>query len=250
MTEKKRILAIAAAAVLALSLLAATGCRRVPIEQVDGELTRETKAVPLGAAESASVHLEMAVGTFKLDTDAPAGTLMSGEFEYRPASWAPQIDYSVEATAGTLRVTQPRVDGFNLGRAQRNTWDVSLANDVPVDLSVTFGAGEASLDLGDSLVRTLRVAQGAGDTTIDLSGEWRDSMSADITAGVGALKIKVPEDVGVRVTGKREGVGDFRAEGLTADGDTYVNDAYDTSDVKLEINVVRGVGEVVIETVP
>lgn len=250
MTTYQRILAVVAVTLISASLLATAGCRRVPIEQVDGPSKTDTKSVPLGEAESASVHLEMGFGELTLDTDAPTGQLMSGSFDYRPASWAPEIDYSVEGTSGALRVTQPRMDELNLGTSQRNRWDVSLARDVPMDLSVTFGAGEASLDLGGSQVRRLQVSQGAGDTTIDLSGAWSDDLDASIVAGVGALTIKVPDNVGVRVIGKNEGVGDFTAEGLTAQGEAFVNDAYATSDVRLEISVMRGVGEVVIETVP
>jgi hypothetical protein len=58
----------------------------------------------------------------------------------------------------------------------------------------------------------------------------------------------LPSKVGVRVRAEG-GLGKFNAEGLQREGDSYVNDAYDDSDVTLEVDVQGGVGAINLEVV-
>jgi bacillopeptidase F (M6 metalloprotease family) len=89
-----------------------------------------------------------------------------------------------------------------------------------------------------------------GQTTVDLSGPRTSDVTARIEAGIGELTVRVPSGIGVRVTTISEGVGDFSFEGFTKDGDDYVNDAYASSDVKMEITLHQGIGEITFESVP
>jgi predicted membrane protein len=114
-------------------------------------------------------------------------------------------------------------------------------------LDVEFGAGDSTVDLSEVDVRDVHVLTGAGKTTIDLTGERTADVSAKVEAGVGELTIRVPSNVGVRITGAQDGIGDFNVDGFTADGDAFVNDAWDGATVKIELRVQRGVGEVTVE---
>ncbi len=253
----RRIVFAALAGVLALAALAGTGCRRVPLEELDGPTSHDTYEVEVGGATSADVRVTMGLGTLKIRSDAESGTLAAADFTYSRKQWEPEVEYELEDSdeIAKLEVKQPSVDSMSLGdkistdmAPMTNEWDLALAPSVPMDLSVEMGVGEAKLDLGNSMVRTLQVALGAGDATIDLSGDWAEDMDADIMAGVGELTLIVPEDVGVRVWGQNEGVGDYTVEGLERDGDYYVNDAYGDSDVTLDIRLQRGVGDVEVRT--
>ena len=119
---------------------------------------------------------------------------------------------------------------------------------VPTDLEVNLGVGESELVLGKLDLERLDVKMGVGDATIDLSGASK-SLNADINAGVGELVLRVPRSVGVRVTGRQDGLGDYEADGMRIEGDAYVNDAYGTSPVTLDIALRRGVGDVTVEMV-
>ena len=59
---------------------------------------------------------------------------------------------------------------------------------------------------------------------------------------------RAPQEVGVRVTAE-SGLGKIDAEGLTREGDSYVNDAYRDTDVALDVDVQGGVGEINLEVV-
>ncbi len=245
MTHRRAVLLLLAVALVAT--VGSTGCRRVRLEDVEGPagLERATKSVALDGAEKLDARMRMAAGEFKLAGGATGA--MDAEFEASPRTWLPEVQYSVEGTSGVLRVTQPNVEGFDFMGDMRNVWDVKLASGVPVDLDVEFGAGDSTVDLSEVDVRELHVLTGAGETRVDLTGERTADVSAEIEAGVGELTVKVPKDVGVRITGMQDGVGDFNVDGFSADGDGFVNDAWDTATVKIELRIQRGVGEVTVE---
>ena len=240
-----RIMRAVAAAILAGTMLVSAGCVRVKLPEP--EFSTSSESVQLQGAEEVRVAIEMGAG--KLTIDGGGTGLMDAKFGYNDATWEPIVKYEVEDGVGDLSVKTPTTMRVNLGEDMRFEWDIELGEGIPLDLSVLMGAGESTLDLSGLDVRRLQVDVGAGESTIDLSGDWANDLTASINAGVGALRIKVPENVGVRIVGLQDGLGDYEANGFAQDGTALVNDAYDTADVRLEITVQRGIGEVVVETV-
>lgn len=235
-------LALAAAAMLTL-----TACGPAFIK-VARPTFHETPSVELGSAKVVDAEIRMAVGS--LAVSGGAAKLMEGDFMYRPASWKPEISYSVEGTAGTLRVDQPDVKDVFPGSV-RNEWNIRLNRDVPMDLSVKLGVGENKLVLGDMSLRSLTVVGGVGRTVVDLTGKPRNDLRVDIESGVGDLTLRVPADAGVRVFGQEEGVGGLQVpSGFTKrpDGGMY-NGIWDTATVRIDVHVLRGVGSIVVEQV-
>lgn len=244
----RRGIAVAVAGLLVLGVLGATGCRRVPIERVDGKRTTTHEEFALGGDEAARIELMMGAGELRLGSDAATGTALVADFDFRPARWAPEVSQTTEGTTTVISIRQPDRGGIDLGPNMTNEWNLQLAKGLPTALSVRLGAGTGDLSLGGSGVRQLSVEMGAGDCTVDLSGEWLADMNAEIEAGVGELTLIVPEGVGVRVDASEEGIGETRIDGLRRSGGYYVNDAYGNSAVTLDIRVRKGVGEVDIRT--
>jgi hypothetical protein len=89
---------------------------------------------------------------------------------------------------------------------------------------------------------------GAGETTVDLTGDYEQDLAATIEGGVGEATVVLPGEVGVRVNAEG-GLGEINTEGLQRDGESYVNDAYGDSEVTLEVDVRSGVGEINLEVV-
>jgi hypothetical protein len=260
---KARIASVGALLVVAL---VAAGCVREPLPEgwrIDTHLGDGTTAssttsqsgsvgiagdvdVPLDGATQADVHLTMGAGELRL-AGGETSSVVSGSFDYKPASWKPEVDYAVRDGVGYLQVKQPTVHtGFNLGQ-NRNEWDLKLIKDVPMNLVVEMGAGTSALDLSGVVVRNLTMRLGAGESTVDLTGPRTEDLNGEIQAGVGQLSIVLPKDVGVKVTGRTGGIGTFEAEGFKVQGDSYVNDAYGTTPATIELKVMRGVGEVKLE---
>jgi hypothetical protein len=155
----------------------------------------------------------------------------------------------VDSGLGRLAVSTPAKVDLRPLRDMHYVWDVALSSGLPLDLSVQMGAGRADIDLRGTDLRRFQMDLGAGDATVDLSGDWIHDAQVWITTGAGELTVRVPADVGVRLRGHKDGIGEFNADGFRADGDALVNDAYDDADVRFELTLVRGVGTVNVETI-
>lgn len=256
MKDRNRGLALLLVAAALGTVVAGTGCRRVPIEDVDsptvfGGAIRETSdSVQTEGAESLVAHIEMGAGELAIDGGAPAGTALEGSYRFTDDDWAPDVTYDVQEGEGRLGVSQRDMRAPHLGSV-RNEWDLALPADVPLDLTLAMGAGDCTLDLKGTQLRKLELGMGAGEADVDLSGDWTEDVTADLTAGVGEFTLRVPEGVGVRIWGSSEGIGEYNVDdGFRRDGDYYVNDAWDDGGVRMDIRLQRGVGEINVEMVP
>jgi len=250
----KRTIAIIAAGVALVGLLAATGCTRVPLsETIGGEPTAVTVDKPsheLKGAETLVGTLRMGVGELALSGSDTATGTVSGRYEYAPVSWKPDVKFETDGTKAQYWVDQPEGEPVHLGNDVRNSWAIKFPSGVATELSLKLGVGQSTIDLRKIDVRELEVLTGVGSANIDLSGERLSDVIATIECGVGETVIRVPSDMGVRITGAEDGVGDLETPGFTKDGFDLVNDAYATTAPKLAIKLTRGVGEVRVVQVP
>jgi len=116
---------------------------------------------------------------------------------------------------------------------------------VPLDLKVDLGAGQGRLRLRDVPVTRLGLDMGAGQVDVDLSGDRKQDLDADIEGGVGQATIRLPSKVGV-VVHASGGIGSIIAHGWKHDGDEYTNDAYGKTPATIRLKVEGGVGAIVL----
>ncbi len=227
-----------------LALAATAGCVRV--ELPEGGYESADEQIELEGATALDASIDMAAG--KLTVMGGADGALDAGFDFSRAAWRPEVKYDVTGGVGRLSVRTPQVPDFGIHGDMRYDWDLRLPGDVPLDLSVNMGAGQADLDLTGTMLREIRVNLGAGDTTVDLSGAWDHDLTGELNTGAGKLTLKVPADVGVRIVGYQDGLGSYRADGFRQDGDALVNDAYETAAVRFDLVLRRGLGDVTIET--
>jgi hypothetical protein len=231
---------LVAVALLAILLAAACGASQA------GELQTESEAVELGEAESVRANLKMAAGEMKVG--GSADSLMEADFAYNVPDWQPEVSYDdVSSGTGTLSVRQPD-ENTGMRDDDRNEWDIHLNDGVPTNLNVEMGAGESDLDLSGLNLTGLDLRVGAGPSTVDLAGDWDRDVDASIQGGAGEATVQLPSQMGVRVD-VVGGLGEVQAEGLSRDGDAYVNDAYGESEATLNVDIEGGVGVVRLEVV-
>jgi hypothetical protein len=220
------------------SLLASCGSKpRV------GELQSETQSVELGDAESVLVKINMGAGD--LMVTGGAEKLLEADFTYNVAKLKPTVEY----TDDTLVVQQTESEGLPDLRGVtgfRNEWGLHLNDNVPMDLSVNVGAGMSDLNLASLPLNRLEITQGAGGSTVDLSGDWARDLNVAINTGATAITVRLPKGVGVRVD-VEAGPHAIEASGLTQDGNIYTNSAYGVSDVTLHVDMRSGVGSINLE---
>jgi hypothetical protein len=249
-------------------LVVALGCGTIDFANLDietievGELQRETRVVELGDAEEVRANVRMGAGNLEIGGGAAA--LMEADFAYNVAEWQPEVEYEDER----LTVRQPRSEKLPFDEDVQYEWDLAFNNDVPLDLRIDFGAGNGEVDLRDLSVTNLdmklgagdveldaqgnetlerfELDMGAGDVRIDLRGAWTDDVDVTIQGGVGKTTLRLPEDIGVRVS-VTKGIGGINADGFRIDDGDYVNDAYDDADAVIYVTIQAGIGQINLE---
>jgi hypothetical protein len=188
------------------------------------------------------LRLNLGMGAGKLKVHGGATQLARTDFTYNVERWKPQVSYHALGGSGDLSIDQP---GGHTGNIGENTyiWDVSMANDVPLELHAHLGAGEARLDLGSLTLRRVEVEMGVGELQMDLRGNPKHDYDVHIRGGVGEATIHLPGNVGVYASGSG-GIGEIHIEGLRKQGSHWVNDAYDTAKVRIHVDVEGGIGEI------
>ena len=97
---------------------------------------------------------------------------------------------------GDLRVEQS--SGSHSSHAQtKNEWALSLNDDIPTDVSAELGAGEATINLGSVVLRSLRIEMGGGTLNMDLRGNPKRSYDVTIRGGAGNAIVHLPAGVGL-----------------------------------------------------
>ncbi len=219
----------------ALVLSGCSGGTSLPV----GPEQHESRSVELDKSEQ--VEAELKIGTGELDIRGGAQKLMDADFTYNVAAWKPDLRYTSNGATGNLILEQPG-NSSSTGNV-KNHWDLRFNNNVPLDLKVEFGAGEARLNLGSLSLRGLTVNIGAGTLHLDLRGTPAKDYSVNIRGGVGEATVYLPKDVGISASAKG-GLGEISVTGLHKNGDLYVNDSSETAKVKIRLDIQGGVGAV------
>jgi len=228
------------ASLSAVLVLAVSGCY-VPGPRLAKTDSLQVK-VGLAGAESVSVSVTLGVG--KLRLSGGADSLLNARFEYNIPDWKPVVSYQVEEGRGRLIVEQPsRVVGATWPGNVRYDWNLKLDSTVPMELEIDLGVGKSEVDLKGFDLRRFSLEAGVGEGLVDFSGPRTSDLDATIKAGVGKLTLVLPAEVGVRVKAQG-GLGHVNADGLKAEDEAWVNDAWGKTKTSVRIDVQGGIGEV------
>ncbi len=203
---------------------------------------RDSVHIERDRSEFLRVNLNMGAGNLNVSSGA-TGKFLDGTLIYNIDSWKPVVRYSTSAGHGVLSVEQPGSNHSNIGNHLENEWNLRLANDIPTDLSVRFGAGDAKLKLGALSLRSVEVEMGVGQLDLDLRGAPQRDYDVRIRGGVGEANVRLPRDVGVSAEA-RGGIGSIHTEGLRREGAHWINDAYDRAKTTIHLDVQGGIGAI------
>jgi hypothetical protein len=205
-----------------------------------GPAEHESKSVDLEKLEMARVNLQMGAGNLKIKGGSPK--LVEADFTYNVPSWKPEFRYTNTGVRGDLEIRQPSTGGLHTGKSEY-TWDLRLNDDVPLDLTIHFGAGEADLNLGSTSLRSVNVEMGVGELKLDLRGNPKRSYDVRVNGGVGEATVYLPKEVGIEADAQG-GIGGINVTGLHKQDGRYVNDAYESAKTKIHLNIRGGVGNI------
>jgi N-terminal domain of toast_rack, DUF2154/Domain of unknown function (DUF5668) len=205
------------------------------------DVMHDAHAVELLGAHDVSANIEMPAG--QLNVTGGDRRLLDSDFTYNEEEGKPSVDYTVSGGHGRLTITQ---EGHHMHfGTTHNTWNLHFGGNEPLDLKLNMGAGQSDLNLRDLNLHRLDINIGAGQMNLDLSGPRTSNIDSVIEGGVGSGTIRLPKAVGVRVHAQG-GIGSISTDGLTADGDAYVNSAYGKSPTTINLEIHGGIGEITL----
>jgi hypothetical protein len=200
---------------------------------------RESRTIERQDAQSVHTSVQASAGQFTISGGSTH--LLDADFSFSDSYAIPHVDYRVDSGLGQLAISQDdRNSHFGVSH---NDWNLRFSNDVPQELKVDLGAGQGHLRLQDIPIARLTVNMGAGQVDVDLTGDRKKDLDADIEGGVGQATIRLPSKIGVIVHASG-GLGAINAHGFQHNGDEYTNDAYGKTAATIRLKVEGGVGEI------
>lgn len=240
-------------ALLPLLLLAAACGRN---DSAIGHFMRVTHLVPEGAT-SFDAKVQLIGGYLKIapieDPESAGQHLCALDLGTNLPELVPTPMPAIQLQNGVakIEVAHPQYRA-SWGRA-KNEWRIGLGAQLPTNLVVGLMSGICEVKLGGLNCTRVEARVEQGQLVIDCAGAPLTT-SCEVIAeiGTGQVRVRYPADptIGVRVRG-RKAVGGVVITGLRevgADKDiAYVNDAFETAAIKLDLALGSGFGEVVVE---
>lgn len=174
-------------AVISILFLVTLACslQNIQLETIDPQIVFISESFPTEIQETTLVF-KMSGGNFSITPDADG--LVSGSIKYNVEAWAPELirrDQYFE-----IRQVNPlRITGIPLGDVE-NSWELSLTNALPLDLTIEGGASENDFDFSGLQLTNLKITQGASDTIIRFDSQ-NPSTIEDFSFTTGASSAKV-----------------------------------------------------------
>ncbi|OFW70358.1 MAG: hypothetical protein A2V52_05650 [Actinobacteria bacterium RBG_19FT_COMBO_54_7] len=181
--------------------------------------------------------------------------------------WNTRNDWNInfnDATPLDLTAYLSSADGrFELSSLVLDNLVINASSgDVGVDISghkpflervkIDASSGDVNLNMRGIYEQyvQLDIATSSGEISADLRGQWQTSLSAGMDNSSGGIRLHLPRDVGVRVR-IQSSSGDISADGMKLesedrDGSLYVNDAFGSSPVTLQIDIESSSGDVTL----
>ncbi len=201
----------------------------------------------LDGARAAEVELRLGVGEVRIVADAPPRTLMAGTIV---TGRGERVEESVGRNGDVARLeiaTRQQQPGMSMSGMDGRRWELSLTREVPVDLRVEAGVGDARFDLREADLARLSLRGGVGEITVVLPE--RGGYVGDLDLGVGEADVVIPRSVEARVT-VNMGLGGVDVEGpWQQNGRVYTTEGYAgaASGDRIELTIGGGIGEVKVE---
>ena len=113
-------------------------------------------------------------------------------------------------------------------------------------LEIDVGAADFSAtNLANANADQVRLRGGVGVVDLDFGGAWTHDMSVTAQLAVGQLRVRVPSEVGVRLTVSRVAAG-FEHEGFTKRDDAWYSENYERAAHKLHLDAGTYFGKIEI----
>ncbi len=156
------------------------------------------------------------------------------------------LDLEFGAVHAELDLGGLTLTGLDLSTgASESVVDISEPNPASMrTASFEVGAAEFTVRrLGNLNAGHIEVAAGVGEVTLGFEGSWQQDATVSIDMGLGALELRFPEGLGVRLT-KDSFLTSLDSQGMVKRGDAYYSLDWENADRKVSIDLNAAFGSV------
>lgn len=178
------------------------------------------------------------IGNSRSEWDLSFNNSVPLDISINSASGGSMLDFS------KLCITRLNIDTRSGGTSLDLSGDHRELTSVNVDKA--SGSLKAVFKGCYSSLTKVCISSASGNTDIDLSGDWEQNADITISSASGNVRMKLPEDVGVRLIAHAAS-GNLRTSGMNAVDGVRVNAAYGHSKATLNIKIESGSGNVVVK---
>ncbi|HWQ12893.1 MAG TPA: DUF5668 domain-containing protein [Roseiflexaceae bacterium] len=208
----------------------------------------ETVAYGLDGATRASVDLSLNAGELRLGAMAEPEGLIAGTVPLAPGERL-EREHALRGGEARVRLRAAGAPPVNFGQSMPDAlWDLRLSRDLPIQLRIATGAGRAAIDLARLQVTSLDLSAGVG--ALELTLPERGRLRATVSAGVGETVVRIPAGMAARIH-ISGGLGEADVDPrFVRDGEYYTSADYATAVDRVDLEISSGVGRVAVESLP
>ncbi|MCR3922615.1 MAG: toast rack family protein [Firmicutes bacterium] len=201
--------------------------------------TFETGISNIYNAKAMHIDLVQHAGEFTL-TSHSGEQLMNLQLQ---STIEPQVSHSHSGDVAKITVAD-QAENINFEK-RLSRWEVSLLEDIPLEISLRTGATTAELDLSRLLIEDLDIKAGAGEIVIKLG---QSDCSIDVQSGASSVIIDVPDNIGVRLrtSGALISVDGEDGRVISVGDRSYESKELETKDAVADIHITAGAGSVTL----
>jgi hypothetical protein len=188
---------------------------------VDGTIIYNVQDLKPEVIENGS-SIEIKQGNFK---NLPPFKDMKNEWDLKLGGAPMDLSISAGAYDGTIELGGLSLRSLEVNDGASNV-DLSFSEANPIEMSIlryATGASDVKLiGLANANFSTLTFSGGAGNYTLDFSGEFQRGAVATVDSGFGNLSLIIPESVNAKVTVESAAVNINHGSGWSQNGQNYI----------------------------
>lgn len=167
-------------------------------------------------------NIEIKQGNFK---NLPPFKDMKNEWDLKLGSTPMDLVISAGAYDGTIELGGLSLKSLEVNDGASNV-DLSFSEPNPIEMSIlryATGASDVKLiGLANANFSTLTFSGGAGNYTLDFSGEFQQDAVATVDSGFGNVSLIIPEDVNAKITVEGAALNINHGSGWSQSGQEYM----------------------------
>lgn len=231
--------AVLIAAVLAGGLwLASTGY------QAPAGSATENVQQPLQGVTQGQLILKPAVGALRLSALGDSSPdLVTGNVRGQQPNDV-RNQFTVNGSTGTFQMETTGASVFLPTVGSGPTWELMVNPTVPIGLKVEQGVGEMSLDLSSIELTELTANLGIGQITVRLPAHGQ--YTARVDGAIGDTTVILPPGMAAKITLNAALAGRSVPVGFTHAGNQYVSSDYATSSDRVDLVIGQAIGNVTV----